>query len=222
MPEDQRVIWQVRRVGEERRVSARSSRTACGVGRAAGGPQHAAGPAHRHGRGRTAQCVVPASGELRHALVEPDLHRERRPDRPLLRARAALQDCVWSCGSAGVALLFCHPERRERMRPQRRISDSFARREAGSGLCNRVLHALHYSKKYADTPATTKHPIAISAAARKIDARNGGSITKNRTKPATSAITVATTATTRLTVRSCAIARLPSRRRPTTPLTPGR
>jgi hypothetical protein len=52
--------------------------------------------------------------------------------------------------------------------------------------------------------------MAIEAEARKIDARNGGSITKNRMKPATSATTLATIAKTILTVRSCAIADLPS------------
>ena len=35
-------------------------------------------------------------------------------------------------------------------------------------------------------PVSTKHPMAIEAEARKIEARNGGSITKNRMKPATS------------------------------------
>ncbi len=57
-------------------------------------------------------------------------------------------------------------------------------------------------------PVRTKHPIAIEAEARKIDARNGGSITENRMKPATSATTLAIIANTMLTVRSCAIANL--------------
>ena len=63
-------------------------------------------------------------------------------------------------------------------------------------------------------PVRTKHPMAIEAEARKIEARNGGSITKNRMKPATIATTLATIAKTMLTVRSCVIANLQ------TPLTP--
>ena len=50
--------------------------------------------------------------------------------------------------------------------------------------------------------------MAIEAEARKIEARNGGSITKNRMKPATSATTLAIVAKIMLTVRSCAIADL--------------
>ena len=53
-----------------------------------------------------------------------------------------------------------------------------------------------------------KHPMAIDADAKKIDARNGGSITKNRMKPATSATMLAIIAKIMLTVRSCAIANL--------------
>ena len=56
--------------------------------------------------------------------------------------------------------------------------------------------------------ASRKHEIEISAEARKIDARNGGSITKNRMKPATTATTLAIIAKTMLTVRNCVIARL--------------
>ena len=65
-------------------------------------------------------------------------------------------------------------------------------------------------------PVRTKHPMAIDAAARKMDARNGGSITKNKMKPATSATMLAIIAKTMLTVRSCAIAGLQIA------LTPGR
>ena len=54
--------------------------------------------------------------------------------------------------------------------------------------------------------ASRKHEIEISAEARKIEARNGGSITKNRITPETSATTLAIIAKTTLTVRSCAIA----------------
>ena len=61
-----------------------------------------------------------------------------------------------------------------------------------------------------------KHPMAIDADAKKIDARNGGSITKNRMKPATSATMLAIIAKIMLTVRSCAIAGLQIA------LTPGR
>ncbi len=57
-------------------------------------------------------------------------------------------------------------------------------------------------------PVRMKHPMAIEAEARKIDARNGGSITKNRMKPATSATTLAIIAKTMLALRSCVIARL--------------
>ena len=57
-------------------------------------------------------------------------------------------------------------------------------------------------------PVSTKHPMAIEAEARKIEARIGGSITKNRMKPATSATTLAIIAKIMLTVRSCVIARL--------------
>ena len=57
-------------------------------------------------------------------------------------------------------------------------------------------------------PVRTKHPIAIEAEARKIEARNGGSITKNRMKPATIATMLATIAKIMLTVRNCAIASL--------------
>src|ERR1039457_4178796 len=59
-------------------------------------------------------------------------------------------------------------------------------------------------------PASTKHPIAISAEARKINARNGGSNRKNRMKPAAIATTLATIAKTMLTVRNCPIANLPA------------
>ena len=55
-------------------------------------------------------------------------------------------------------------------------------------------------------PVSTKHPMAIEAEARKIEARNGGSITKNRMKPATSATTLAIIAKIILTVRNCLIA----------------
>jgi len=55
-------------------------------------------------------------------------------------------------------------------------------------------------------PVRMKHPMAIEAEARKIEARNGGSITKNRMKPATSATTLATIAKTILTLRNCTIA----------------
>jgi hypothetical protein len=55
-------------------------------------------------------------------------------------------------------------------------------------------------------PVSTKHPMAIEAEARKIEARNGGSITKNKMKPAISATTLATIAKIMLTVRNCLIA----------------
>jgi hypothetical protein len=54
-----------------------------------------------------------------------------------------------------------------------------------------------------------KHPIPIAAQARKIDARNGGSITKNNIVPEINASTLAMIATTIETVRSCLIAELP-------------
>ena len=57
-------------------------------------------------------------------------------------------------------------------------------------------------------PVRTKHPMAIEAEARKIDARNGGSTTKNRIKPETIATILAIIAKTMLTVRNCAIASL--------------
>jgi len=57
-------------------------------------------------------------------------------------------------------------------------------------------------------PVRMKHPMAIEAEARKIEARNGGSITKNRMKPATSATTLAIIAKDHVTVRNCAIANL--------------
>jgi hypothetical protein len=47
-----------------------------------------------------------------------------------------------------------------------------------------------------------KHPIAIAAQARKIEARNGGSITKNKMIPLANAATAATIATIVLTRRS--------------------
>jgi hypothetical protein len=50
-----------------------------------------------------------------------------------------------------------------------------------------------------------KHPIAIAAHATKIDARNGGSTTKNNIAPEINAKTLAIIATTMLTVRSCRI-----------------
>ena len=65
-------------------------------------------------------------------------------------------------------------------------------------------------------PVRTKHPMAIEAEARKIDARNGGSITKNRMKPATSATMLAIIAKTMLALRNCVIASLQIA------LTPGR
>ncbi len=71
-------------------------------------------------------------------------------------------------------------------------------------------------------PVSTKHAMAISAEARKIDARNGGSNRKNRTKPATIATTLAIIAKTMLTVRSCAIANLPGSGGDSLRLTPGR
>ena len=71
-------------------------------------------------------------------------------------------------------------------------------------------------------PVSTKHAMAIEAEARNIDARNGGSITKNRMKPATTAMMLAMIAKTMLTVRSCAIANLQRRGRATIRLTPGR
>jgi hypothetical protein len=61
-------------------------------------------------------------------------------------------------------------------------------------------------------PASTKHPIAISAEARKIDTINGASNRKNRMKPEAIATTLATIAKTVLTVRNCAIANLPAGR----------
>ena len=57
-------------------------------------------------------------------------------------------------------------------------------------------------------PVRMKHPMAMEAEARKIEARNGGSITKKRMKPATTATMLAIIAKTMLTVRSCVIARL--------------
>ena len=57
-------------------------------------------------------------------------------------------------------------------------------------------------------PVRMKHAMAIEAEARKIEARNGGSITKNRMKPATIATMLATIAKIMLTVRNCAIASL--------------
>ena len=50
--------------------------------------------------------------------------------------------------------------------------------------------------------ASRKHEIEINADARKIEARNGGSITKNKITPETSATTLAIIAKTTLTVRS--------------------
>ena len=70
--------------------------------------------------------------------------------------------------------------------------------------------------------ASRKHEIEISAEARKIEARNGGSITKNRMTPETSATTLAIIAKTMLTVRSCVIARLPIAGHGTNLLTPRR
>jgi hypothetical protein len=54
-----------------------------------------------------------------------------------------------------------------------------------------------------------KHPIAIAAQARKIDARNGGSITKNRIVPEINANTHAMIATTIETRRNCLIENMP-------------
>ncbi len=54
-----------------------------------------------------------------------------------------------------------------------------------------------------------KHPIAIAAQARKIDARKGGSITKNNIAPEMNASTLAMIANTIETLRSCFIADLP-------------
>ena len=71
-------------------------------------------------------------------------------------------------------------------------------------------------------PVRMKHPMAIEAEARNIEARNGGSITKNRMKPATTATTLAIIAKTMLTVRSCVIARLPIAGHETNRLTPRR
>jgi hypothetical protein len=71
-------------------------------------------------------------------------------------------------------------------------------------------------------PVRMKHPMAIEAEARKIEARNGGSITKNRMKPATIATTLAIIAKTMLTVRSCVIAGPPVAGREMIRLTPGR
>src|SRR5208283_2779894 len=51
-------------------------------------------------------------------------------------------------------------------------------------------------------PAMTKHRTAITADARKIEARNGGSITKKRMAPLTNATIDATIATARLTLRN--------------------
>ena len=48
--------------------------------------------------------------------------------------------------------------------------------------------------------------MAIEAKARKIKARNGGSITKNKMKPATTATTLAIIAKIMLTVRNWLIA----------------
>lgn len=49
----------------------------------------------------------------------------------------------------------------------------------------------------------TKHAMAITPLARKIDAISGGSTTKNMIAPDAAASTLATIATTTLTVRSC-------------------
>ena len=54
-----------------------------------------------------------------------------------------------------------------------------------------------------------KHPIAIAAQARKIDARNGGSITKNNIVLEINASALAMIATTIEPLRSCLIADLP-------------
>jgi hypothetical protein len=54
-----------------------------------------------------------------------------------------------------------------------------------------------------------KHPSAIPAQARKIDARKGGSITKNNIVPEINASTHAMIATTIETLRNCLIADLP-------------
>ena len=54
-----------------------------------------------------------------------------------------------------------------------------------------------------------KHPMAIAAQARKIEARNGGSITKNNIVPEINANTLATIATRIETLRSCFIANMP-------------
>jgi hypothetical protein len=71
-------------------------------------------------------------------------------------------------------------------------------------------------------PVSTKQPMAIEAEARKIEARNGGSITKNKMKPATIATTLAIIAKTMLTLRNCLTANLPRTRPQTSRLTPGR
>lgn len=49
----------------------------------------------------------------------------------------------------------------------------------------------------------TKQMMAIAPEARKIEARNGGSITKNMTTPATSATTLAIIATATHILRNC-------------------
>ena len=51
-----------------------------------------------------------------------------------------------------------------------------------------------------------KHPIAIIEQARKIEARNGGSITKKSMNPEANARTLAIVATAMLTERNCFIA----------------
>jgi hypothetical protein len=55
-----------------------------------------------------------------------------------------------------------------------------------------------------------KHPIAMAAQARKIDARKGGSITKNNIAPEINASTLAMIATTIETMRNCIIENLPT------------
>jgi hypothetical protein len=54
-----------------------------------------------------------------------------------------------------------------------------------------------------------KHPIAMAAQARKIEAKNGGSMTKNNIVPEISASTLAMIANTIDTLRSCLIADWP-------------
>src|ERR1700730_2863410 len=96
MPADQPLAQALRRAWLTGRFCVRSGRGPRRIAPAPGGPFDPTGPAFR-----AAQLVVPASGRLRHAFVEPDLYgASAGADCTLFRSGAALHGLLPTGDSA--------------------------------------------------------------------------------------------------------------------------